>query len=412
MTTIYKILSYLLLYFVSYFNISFLLNQKTSKLLLLIGIMLTPLLVFIPSELRIICQLLFFILIFFVDNKNLKKIVSATIFHYFISLIIDTLYTILFVTLKIDFSKMNIFINTLIISLISMFLIRRKLFLQLWYVIQNKFETFICAFGAIILGFTYINIGFRYNIINISILIIFILVLIYILLKSFIDSYVIKNETERMIEYIENYEKQINELIVNQHEYKNTLLCIKAMVPKNKKVKEFIDSIFRDESTEDYNILNDIERVRISPIKGLIYHKLLLCKEKEIYSILNVSSGINFNKVNKIGMNTLRDITIVLGVLLDNAIEACLDTEQKSLSIYMYEKNNELIFQISNTFKGTINIELISKVNYSTKGKNRGYGLALAKKKIKDNKKLTLKSEVSNDVFIQSLQVKLGDIYE
>jgi len=409
MTTMYNILSYLILYFTSYINISFLLNEKIQVKLLLLGTVITPLLIFIPNQLVTITILLILIFIFYVANRNLKKIISASIFHYFILLIIDTIYSMILITSKIEITNTIRPISSIIICFLSLLFTRRKIFLQLWNVVQNKFENYICSFGALILVVTYINIGYRYDIINIFILIGIILILIYIIIKELVQSYITKSETEKMIEYKESYEKQINELMVNQHEYKNTLLCIKEMIPKNKKAKEFIDSILKNEESEDYDLLKDVLRVKISPVKGLIYHKLLLCKEKGIYTVLNVSSAINFKKLNKININTLRDITMILGVLLDNAIEACIDTKQKSLSIYMYEKDNEIIFQISNTFKGTIDLDLISKINYSSKGKNRGYGLTLAKRKVEDNKNLSMKSEISNDIFIQYLHINLNE---
>lgn len=408
MSIVYNILISIIIYFISCFNISFLLNKYVMSLVLLIGAIPFSLSIAIPSPFRVVYQIIILCTVFYTINKNLKKTISAIFLNYFTLLIIDTLFALILALTNLSYNSNIIYILSMIISVLSIIFIRSKMFLQLWSIIQNKCERYIYILVSLILIFLYINISYRYNAINISILVFFTLVLIYIIIKELVQSYIIKIESERMLDYIKNYEKQFNEFKINQHEYKNTLACIKAMVPENKQAQEFINSILMTKNSDDHDILKNVAKINISPIKGLVYQKLLFCKEKGIHSVLNVSSGINFKKVNRIDMDTLKDITIILGVLLDNAIEACLETSQKSLSIYMTEEENEIIFQISNTFKGTINIELLNKTKYSTKGKNRGYGLALANQKIKSNSKLKLKSEISNDVFIQSLQVKLN----
>lgn len=401
------IIGYLIFYFISYFNTSFLLNKRNDVLFLLIGILLTPIGILIPIEFRSIYMILLLILLFYFNYKNIKRVTSALMFHYFAILIIETVYTLILLALKIDINEKYIFINSIVISLLSVCFIRTKIFLGLWDIIQNKFEKYILYLVVVIFIFIYINISYRYNFVSIFILIVIILVLIYIILRVLVLSYMMKNQTEIMLEYIKLYEKQIEEFRINQHEYTNTLLCVREMVKKNKKSLKYIDSILAEKNNDDHNILKDVLKIQISPIRGLIYSKLLKCKEKGIYFILNVSSSINFKKLKQIHINTLNDVTLILGVLLDNAIEASFETKQKSLSIYLYEKDNKFIFQVSNTFKGTIDIDLLYKINYSTKGKNRGYGLTLVQSKIKENKNLSLDTEISNDVFIQYLKIKL-----
>lgn len=408
MPIICSIVSTVVIYFISCFNISFLLNKYKTSLVVLIGVIPFSVSLAIPSPFRIVYQIIVLSIIFYIINKNQKKVISAIFFNYFALLILDTLFSIILTLTSVTYNSNIVYILSVIISILSSLLIRSKLFLQLWNIIQNKFEKYIYIFITLILIFLYINISYRYNTINILILIFFILVLIYIIIKELVQSYIIKTETERMLAYIKNYEKQFDEFRINQHEYKNTLVCIKAMIPKNKQAQEFINSILMTNNSDDHDLLKNVAKINISPIKGLVYQKLLLCKEKGIYSVLNVNSVIKFKTANQIDIDTLKDITLILGVLLDNAIESCLETSQKSLSVYIIEEEDEMIFQISNTFKGSVNIDLINKPNYSTKGKNRGYGLALVNQRIKANSKLKLKSEISNDVFIQSLQVKLN----
>lgn len=402
-----EILSYSVSYLFSYLNISLLLNKKLPKFVILIGFIAFSLAVFIPSSFNILYYFIVLFTIFSTCYKNIPKVISAIIFNYFTILVLELLASLILTGVDIKNNYHIRFIASNLISIFSFVLIRKKTCLQLWNLIQNHYEKYAYVLITIIFALIYISVGYRYNVINISILIVFILVLTYLIIKGLVQSHIMKIEAERMLEYVENYEKQLDDFKISQHEYKNTLICIRQMIPKNKKAIGYIDSILNTKSNEECIILNGLEKLNTSPIKGLIYYKLIDGRKQGIYTVLNISSGIDFNKLNKIDINILKDTTIILGILLDNAIEACIETSQKSLSLYMYQENNHIVFQISNTFKGSINIDLLNNPKYSTKGKNRGYGLALAKKTIKENNKLSMSSEISNDIFIQSLKLEL-----
>lgn len=405
MLDVFNIVSYIISFLVSYINISFLLEKRSKIWYILFGVILFIPTILVQTPFRLLFQIIIFSFIFFASTKNISKTITAVLFYFFSLMVVECSCSIILLLNKIEFTKSILYITSIIISLLSYILIRTKLFMQLWSIFKNKIQKYNNILIILFLIFCYITIGYRYAIINISILFIIISILIYLLIKEISHSYFIKIETEKMVGYIKTYENQIDEFRVKQHEFKNTLTCIKGMVSNNKDAVKFIDSILNDEIKEDYDVLKDVMKVEISPIKGLIYHKLLMCKQNDIHSVLNVDSGISFKKIKKVDSNTLKDITIVLGVLLDNAIEASLKTMERSLSIYLYNEDDKFIFQISNTFNESFNVDLLWKQGYSTKGKGRGYGLVLAKKTIDKNKNLDIKSEIRDDVFIQYLEV-------
>lgn len=408
MLNVFNIVSYIISFLVSYINISFLLEKRTKIWYILFGAILFISTILIQTPFRILFHIAIFSFIFYLSNKNLSKTITAVLFYLFSLMVIECFCSVILLITKIEFTNSIFYITNIIISLLSYVLIRTRLFMQLWSIFKNKIQKYNILIIILLLIFCYITIGYRYNIINISILFIIISILIYLLIKEISHSYFIKIETEKILEYVKKYEKEIDEFRIKQHEFKNTLICIKGMVSSNKDAVKFIDSILNDEGKEDYDVLKDVMKVEISPIKGLIYNKLLICKQNDIYSVLNIDSGISFKKIKKIDSNTLKDITVVLGVLLDNAIEASIKTVEKSLSIYLYNEDDKFIFQISNTFSESFNVDLLCKQGYSTKGKGRGYGLALAKKTIDKNKNLDIKSEIRDDVFIQYLKVNVS----
>lgn len=408
MLNIFNIISYIISFLLSCINISFLLEKKQKLWYILLGLIIFIPTILIQSPFRLLFHIIIFSLIFYSCTKNLSKTIIAVLFYFFSLMVVECSCSVILLLNKIKFTNSIFYITNIIISVLSYILIRTKLFMQLWSIVQNKVQKYVFHLIILFLVFCYITIGYRYGIINISILFIIVSILIYLLIKEIVHSYLVKIETDKMLEYIELYEKQIDEFRINQHEFRNMLICVKGMVPSNDDAVKFIDSILNDENKDDYDILKDVIKVEISPIRGLIYNKLLICKQNNINSVLNVNSDISFKNIKKVDTNTLKDITIILGILLDNAIEASLKSIDKSLSIYLYNEDDKFIFQISNTFNESFNVDFLWKSGYSTKGKGRGYGLALAKKTINKNNNLDIKSEIRNGVFIQYLELNFA----
>jgi two-component system sensor histidine kinase AgrC len=95
-----------------------------------------------------------------------------------------------------------------------------------------------------------------------------------------------------------------------------------------------------------------------------------------------------------------------MGVLIDNSIEAVVKSKKRSIGISLYIEDDKLNIKISNTYKGTINIDRLFDEGYTTKGSGHGYGLALAKKIIDSNPILSNSIEISDKIFSQIISVK------
>ena len=96
----------------------------------------------------------------------------------------------------------------------------------------------------------------------------------------------------------------------------------------------------------------------------------------------------------------------MIGIYLDNAIDASVNEKNNNLSIEIFTNNKELSILITNTFANEIDFVQIDKKGYSTKGKTRGYGLYIAKEILEKNKKISQSREISNDLYIQKIVIK------
>jgi len=110
-------------------------------------------------------------------------------------------------------------------------------------------------------------------------------------------------------------------------------------------------------------------------------------------------------RIEDLSESKLRQICILLGIYLDNAIESSRESEKKIVTLEVYLSKNRLNFVISNTYENDIPLEEIKKKGYSTKGEGRGKGLHYAEKVVNKNKDLDADNIILNNFYIQTFSV-------
>ena len=122
--------------------------------------------------------------------------------------------------------------------------------------------------------------------------------------------------------------------------------------------------------------------------------------------------GIEMNINVFLDLNTLNmkiyEFTRVLGILLDNAIEAAKECNEKiiNLEIRKESNRNRQILLIENTYNNKeIDTEKIYEKNYSTKKGNSGLGLWEVRQILKRNNNLNLFTTKDNKFFKQQLEM-------
>ncbi len=157
--------------------------------------------------------------------------------------------------------------------------------------------------------------------------------------------------------------------------------------------------------TVNLNIQKDlnINRIANPAIENLILNKLMIAKEKGI--TLKIDCKTNLRNLS----TSIYDVSKIIGILLDNAVEAAADTEDKIVEIKMFESKStrKKIIRIENSYKGTIDVDKIYMKNYTSKTYEKGsHGLGLwsVKKVVEANDKINLITKV-NDKFCQQVEI-------
>lgn len=239
--------------------------------------------------------------------------------------------------------------------------------------------------------------------------------ILFIVVVIFIIVIIIKNEskTERlneankqMLNYVTKYEKIITDQGKANHEFRNQLMVIRGYAQMNKpdKLIEYLDSIVDDtKKTHSSYLISQLNKFPDGGIKGLLYYKLALMEDEKINYEINVDAGVK-TKLNKLNTNMYNNVTKILGVLLDNAIDANKRCKEKKVIIDVTKENSKVIFSISNTYSGKIDISKIG-TGYTTKGKGHGYGLRLIKDIVKSNNKLSIENCLENKYYVAKLNI-------
>ncbi|OAA84850.1 sensor histidine kinase [Clostridium ljungdahlii] len=240
--------------------------------------------------------------------------------------------------------------------------------------------------------------------------IILILIIIYNYDRSLKIEMNLKRETEekdRIEEYSHVIEEMYNETRKFKHDYINMLLPLKEYIDTSNvnDLKDFFyDNVLNIDKDIKWNNTNidKLKHIKILPLKALISTKLI----KALSSRINIKLEV-VEDISQISMNIM-DLCRIIGILLDNAIEASIKCDLPKLYFCICVKKDYVVIALHNNFGNTKPvIHKIYEKGFSTKGDGRGLGLYILKDII-DTKynNVFIDTSVENNMFIQELWIK------
>ena len=250
---------------------------------------------------------------------------------------------------------------------------------------------------------------FNNNIITYLVIIVMLICILLYLFKQKIENEKISKKYDELLDVMKSYESDIEEQRTLRHETKNEFATIKYKLQdkeNNKTIIEYIDSVIGEKEKAGSTKYSKFKYLPSNGLKGFFYYKFIEAEKKGINVSINISKQIENSFLKDIETKDFKDLARIIGVYLDNAIEASSTSEDKKLGIEMYLIKEKIEIIITNTFNNEINLDKIGKESFSTKGKHRGHGLLLVNKILSENNMFEAKNEIRGNIYIQSLKIK------
>lgn len=306
-------------------------------------------------------------------------------------------------------------INNILVSSLSIWISKKEFIsTRLNYIckkVNNKTGLKIALFAVIsifVISVLFYNItsifklNMYYTVTIIAFFFLFLLYYIYISEKANYEK--LNDQYNILFDYVQNFENWIDDEQMYRHELKNNLSIIRNMT-NNKNILKKIDEMLKFSIIVEDKDIEDLKNIPKGGLKGLLYYKVALAKNKKVKMVVEVSPKVS-KYIKQIEEEKLRITCIILGIYLDNALEAAQLSSEKLVLLEIYEVNNILNFTISNTYNELISLKTMRKKGFTTKGSNHGKGLYYANKLVNKVKWLDIMQIFLNNFFIQKISIK------
>lgn len=333
--------------------------------------------------------IVFFLIIFIentLDNQYLILMIYLTLFSL-ISIILAYTFKIVFKKFKQSYLSINkTYLIIITIVLVSSFII-----LLIYSQTPRINNASLKIYGLIFIG-----------------IIIFFITLIIIISRYTLRELRYRRNMEEIETYYE-YTLQIesinNEMRKFRHDYVNILTTMSEYIRENDMdglKTYFNDNIvpMKDNLQMNSIKINGTDNLKVRAIKGLVTTKILQAQEKNIPISIEVPELIDH-----IEMNTV-DLSRIIGIIIDNAIEASEELEDALIRIAFINVETSVMFIVMNKCKEDMpKIHELFQDSFSTKGENRGLGLTTLKDITDTTENVLLDTTIENGYFVQKVEI-------
>lgn len=152
----------------------------------------------------------------------------------------------------------------------------------------------------------------------------------------------------------------------------------------------------------DYK-LNQLGNIAVVEIKSLLSAKMIYAHEKGIDVAIDIPAP-----VSGFAMDTV-DLARILGIFLDNAVEAALETEHPAMGLNILQNENTVAVTIHNSVPGGAPaLHKLKQPGFTTKAGHTGIGLANAQKLLRLYRNIVWETAVRDGRFTQYLEIAGG----
>ena len=386
---------------------------------------------FIPTPYNTFINIMAFpVLVYFILKTNALKSILAEIIIYTIMFLIVTplisIYTSIFHVTSFEVSVVpaHKILYSIILYAILLFIYILLKLTKFHITFFDRFDHF--SYNLLIINFVvgivsiFLQAYIEFLYIDFIPTSLIVLSLVVLLVYFFISLYSLfrtskLEQTEQLLEEEKMYNKTLNTLHDNirgfKHDFNNIVQAIGGYVTTNNidGLKLYYRDLLKDcQINNNLAVLNP-ELINNPAIYSLLADKYYKAEELNIQINLEV-----FVDLNNLNIKTY-ELTRILGILLDNAIEASSKCENKVINItFRRNKSNKTLIIIQNTYTNKdINIDRIFEKGYTSKednandenSKNHGLGLWEVRKYLRKHTNLDLFTTKNEEFFTQQFEI-------
>lgn len=214
----------------------------------------------------------------------------------------------------------------------------------------------------------------------------------------------LKEKMHMMNSYTSDIERNYQKLRKFRHDYKNLLIGLNTSQEMNEINREYLAEML-DYSHQmiDNNVMHisEISNIQVQSLKSLLVTKLVQAKQENI--------SVHFECLKPISHFNLEEVKLVriVGILMDNAIEAAEESSDKILNVLVMANIDIIEISIENSYQGKLpSLNLMNKKGFSSKGSGRGLGLSNLNEILSTTKQADMTHYAKNQLFISTLNIK------
>ncbi len=214
-----------------------------------------------------------------------------------------------------------------------------------------------------------------------------------------------QNSYDNLQEYMKQIEELYQNMRVFRHDYANVMLSVVGYIEENDMdgLKKYYDmEIFPISNlfNKEKDVVAKLHNLDIIELKSLISVKINYALELKVEVNLEI-----IEKIDKVNMKSI-DLVRIIGIFLDNAIEACQECEKPSIDLSIIKMDKDITFIVKNTYiKKNIDYCKLGILGISSKGERRGTGLYNVKTIINAYNNVIMDTEYENGYFTQLLEI-------
>lgn len=355
----------------------------------------------------------FFASLSVISLVQIFSIIADYVVSLFLDGILDSMNT--YLQLGIHVSVTSLIVIGL--SILSNYILQKFINFRIINGTMSKLVTILISFSFVVM---YIDITYqrmlgepnsleKMNAFFFMLYVVVLLVILIMLIVSTKKNFENKLRQEQMINmqnYVDQLELDYQHLRKFRHDYQNILSSIEGYITDSdieglsKYYNKYIKKTKQQLKSNLFN-LTELTNLKDRVAKSVISSKLTTAQNLGIDSYFECKDIISKFDIDPI------DFVRILGILLDNAIEASIDGVLR-VAVTKQEKATTIF--IGNTYKGELPpLYKLKQTGFSTKGKGRGLGLSNVDEIISNKSNVALETRIDKKMFVQILSIRNGE---